>query len=286
MPIRDTDVVFDTDSMAPANTGLIPRDYQSFPVGYYQQGYQFGMRAVKDIELIPFEEWPERIRQKDADKSWLSDIWDALNIDALDQDGQGYCWSYSTTGAVMSLRARMGLPTVRLSGHALACIIKNYRDEGGWGALSLDAAMNGLTKNGRTYKGIPSVLSWKEQSMSPSNDTAACWENAALHAPTEGFVDVEARVYDRELSAHQIGSLLLSDIPVISDYNWWGHSVQLQRIADQAPAKSPRDPSRYATGCRNSWGNKWGIRGFGLLVGSKAWPNGAVAPRACVVSQR
>lgn len=182
---------------------------------------------------------------------------------------------YSGTAAVMLLRAKANMPYVRLSAHAGACIIKNYRDQGGWGAQGLDRLRS---------HGQPSVQHWPEKSMNRSNDKPETWENAALHKVTEGFIDLDAAQYDRKLSFQQVLTCLLRNIPVIADFNHWGHSVCLMDAVDFAPNKSNRDESRYAVRLINSWTDNWGTRGTGVLTGRKAIPDGATAPRAVVVS--
>ena len=167
------------------------------------------------------------------------------------------------------------MPYVRLSAHAGACVIKNYRDQGGWGAQGLDRLRS---------HGQPSVQFWPEKSMNRANDKPGTWENAALHKVTEGFIDLDAAQYDRKLSFQQVLTCLLRNIPVIADFSHWGHSVCLMDAVDFAPNKSNRDESRYAVRLINSWTDNWGTRGTGVLTGRKAIPDGATAPRAVVVS--
>lgn len=275
--------------------GLVPRNYGTHPRGCYESA------PALDFPLIPRSEWPERIRDKEAAKSRLSDIRLTGNnggpIPSLDQNGKGYCWAHSTTGTVVILRALANLPYVPLSAYAVACVIKNFRDEGGWGALSLDFI---------TQRGVPSSQFWPMQSMSRANDNPATWANAALHKVTEGWIDLTAAVYDRTMSFDQEGTLLLSNTPVVKDESWWGHSIQGLDLVDGnahrdvTRAESGKlattaefelmwgvnDPVTAGFGVRiwNSWGDSWGDRGMGVLTGSKAVSDGAVAPRVTIAS--
>ena len=259
------DVVVDGEKKA---KGLVERDFTKYPQGYLKCAPAWSV----DMPVIPRSEWSDRIKEMVETKSLLSDIrltGDNGNpIPSLDQNGQGYCWAYSSTAAVMMLRAAMGQPYVRLSAHAVACVIKRFRDEGGWGAHSLEFI---------TERGVPSVEFWAEKSMSRSYDTPATWENAKLHRVSEGWVDLSEAVYDRDLTFDQVMTCLLCRIPVVSDFNWWGHSVC---------AIDPVEVERGSFGIRilNSWTDGWGDRGMGVLRGNKAVPDGATAPRVTLPS--
>lgn len=249
--------------------GLIPRDFLKHPVGSYR-GVP-AMRAV-NIPLIPRSEWSARIKHMNEVKSRLSDIRLSGNggqpIPSLDQDGVGYCWGHSSTHGVIINRAIMNQPFVPLSAFAVCATIKNGRDEGGWGAQSLDFIMN---------RGVPAQKYWPQQSRDLSHGTAQCWENAALHKVTHGWVDVEAAQYDRDLSWDQVMTLLLSRVPVVGDFNWWGHSVLLLDPVEI-------EPGSFGVRIWNSWGDTWSDRGMGVLRGSQARPDGAVAPTTTLPS--
>lgn len=278
--------------------GLIPRDFDKHPVGSYANVP--AMHAV-EVPLIDQASWADILKDRTASKSLLSDVRKTGNnggcIDALDQDGVGYCWAHSSTGAVMILRAIANAPYVPLSAFAVAATIKNGRDEGGWGAQSLDFIVE---------RGVPAQSFWPQQSRDLSHGNAACWENAKLHKVTQGFIDLQAAQYDRNLTFAQVATLLLSGIPVIGDFNWWGHSVCLldlvngvsQRMETRADSGKlatvnefekiwgVNDPATGGFGVNilNSWSNSWSNNGEGVLTGSKAIPDGATAPRFSVPS--
>lgn len=258
--------------------GLVPRDYDQFPQGYYASAPAW---SLDDMPMIPMEEWPERIRDMEASKSRISDIYARGNngqrIPSLDQGSFGYCWSYSTTACIQMVRSICNMPFVPLSGHSMACVIKNFKDEGAWGCLSLDFA--------KERGAMPQNL-WPQgndpRSMSHANDTPANWEIAKSFRVVEGWLDLKPAVYDRDMSAQQVATALLSRIPVIGDYNHWGHSVAVMDLVDVYPNRSNRDPMRYGVRLKNSWTDRWGTNGEGILKDSKAWPNGGAAPRVVV----
>lgn len=184
----------------------------------------------------------------------------------------GNCWFYSGTAAVQCLRMRNNQANVRLSGHSGAWVIKNGRNQGGWGAQGLDFLRD---------SGVMPVSLWPEKSMDGRRyNTEANWKVAAEYRVTEGFVDLSVPQYDRELTVHQILTCYLNRIPVISDFNWWGHSVCGLWLYDAYPNRAKNDPKRYAAHeILNSW-NQWGDNGRGILKDSKAFPDSASAPRA------
>lgn len=242
--------------------GYVPRDFVIQPHCATPNAFD----AV-DMPLIPRSEWSDRIKEMERTKSRLSDIRRVANnggiIPSLDQNGQGYCWAYGTGSAIMLARAVMNQPYVRVSPHAVACKIKNFRDQGGWGALSMEFAVK---------YGYPSDEFWPQKSMSRQWDNEKTWENAKLHQVTEGYWDLSKAVYNRNLTWDQVMTLLLCRIPVVVDFNWWGHVVCYEDPVEV-------EPGSFGGRCLNSWSDNWGDKGEAVLRGNKAIPDGAVAPR-------
>lgn len=268
--IIDDDTPADVTHHRQFSRGLIPRDYETIPQGRYATAPAF------DLPLIQRSEWSARIKEMKETKSRLSDIRNTgingQRIPCLDQGRSNYCWGHSAVHAVMLLRARDLQPYVPLSAFAVAAIIKNGRNEGGWGALSL---------NFITEDGVPSQELWPQGSVDLRRKTPAMWANAAQHKVTEGWVDLQAAVYDRNLTFDQMMTLLLCRVPVVVDFNWWGHSVC---------AMDPEEiePGSFGPRILNSWyespGQEWNGDGTAVLRGSRATPDGAVAPRAVMAS--
>ncbi len=237
--------------------GLIPRDYNEHPVGYFAAAKPF------DLPLIPEDEWADRLAEQIATKSQLSDIrnrgMNGQPIPSRDQDGYGYCWAHSSTSACLILRAIMNLPYADLSAFAVACIIRNYRNQGGFGAESLEwIAANG----------IPTSEFWPQRAVDRKLDNAAMRANAAEHRVTE-WMDGEPN------SKAQLVTCLLSGIPVVSDFNWWSHSVLTLDLVSISP---------FQTRIWNSWGDSWSQNGTGILEGRKAIPDGMIMPRVGMAS--
>ncbi|MEM6366305.1 MAG: hypothetical protein AAF745_17890, partial [Planctomycetota bacterium] len=208
--------------------GLIARDPVDFP-----QGYGSGVRKF-DGPLIPWEEFPERIREMEARKMRLSDIRNRRGpnggrIPSTNQGTEGFCWNYSVTSSSMLVRGKANMPFVMLSGHANAWVIKNGRNQGGWSPQGAERAVS---------HGIPSVDFWPERSMSRSHNNTQTWENAKKHRIIEGWADLSLSIYDRNLTAQQVLTCLCQLNPVTLDLMWWRHSVTGMDPLDVYPNRS------------------------------------------------
>src|SRR5215831_9463122 len=226
--------------------GLRPRNYAATPLGHYPTAKPF------DIPLIPQDQWQSLLDQQIAAKAQLSNVRLTGNagqpIPSRDQNGKGYCWAHSSTSANLVVRAINNQPYADLSAYAVACIIKGYRDEGGWGAESLQFIAE---------RGIPTSQYWPQQSMSRSNDKPETWANAGLHKFTD-WIDLDPR------NQAQLVTCLLMGYPVVSDFNWWSHSVCSIDLVSVNP---------FRTRIWNSWGDSWSDKGMGILEAQKAIPD-------------
>lgn len=245
-----------------ANDLLFPR---GFGTGHDpSQIVQEMLSAPTEIPLIPKSEWIPRIRDRKKYKTGLRDsIFKRGKIGPVkDQNGQGYCWFYSVTRSVEYARAIMGLDYVPLSAHSGACVIKNFQNQGGWCGLAAQFIRE---------KGIVPESLWPAKSMSRSYNTEENWKEAEKYKIVEDYVDLTKPVYDQNIPYEYVVSCLLQNIPVVLDYNWWGHSVlgvDLEEIDGQE-----------AIDIDNSWTPGWGDNGTARLQGSRRVPDGAIATR-------
>lgn len=240
--------------------GLIPRDFRQYPVGYMMYAKPF------DLPLLTDEQIEAGMKRQADEKSSLIDLRDkAANgsrMPSYDQNGQGYCWAYSSTCAASLTRVRDGQPYIRLSAHKVGCFVKGYRDQGGWNAQSVEHIAT---------MGVPSEDLWPAKSMSKGNDTPAMRENAAQHKITE-WMDLDDGGANLK---RQIATALLANMPTAVDFNWWSHSVCAVKMVSWNPFK-------YIIW--NSWSDSWSDAGMGVLADSKAIPQGAIACRASSAS--
>lgn len=243
------------DDGQPRMKGLIPRDYSVKPVGCYASMPVFSLPLMTDDEI------EAAIKRKDAEQSWLSDTRETGmyggRVPSRDQNGKGYCWAHSGVSANLLVRARDNQPYEDLSAYAIACIIKNYRDEGGWGAEGLQWQID---------NGVPTSKTWPQQSMSRSNDNAAMRAEAEKYKVNGSWMDMQPR------DKRALATALCRNDPVVVDFNWWSHSVCACRLKSWGS-----NGSNLKITIWNSWGDSWSSNGMGDLSGSKAVPDGQVA---------
>lgn len=239
--------------------GLEPRDFKAVPYGSLEFAQPFPDKLVVDRA-----EWKDRLHLQKKDRSRLIDARarggpNGGIIPARDQNGKGYCWAHSTVSCALLLRAMMNEPYADLSAYHIAATIKNYRDEGGYNAQSVKFMAE---------HGCATSKTWPQQSMDRSlKNKPEVLEDAARFKLT-GWFELEPRNVDHLVSAY------LHGMAVVSDYNWWGHSVGGMALEEV----DPKNPVESLIGwILNSWGQKWSQEGAGMLKGKKFLPDAAIA---------
>ena len=264
IPVYDPDI--DADDLYPkdATFGLVPRDYSQDPESLFA--------PPSEMTLIPESEWDARFDEQERLKSSLEHIYLAGSsgspaFELLSQNGHGYCWAYSVGHSMMLDRLRRNLPLVRLNPHSVAAIIKRGRDEGGWCGLSAKFCR----ENGMALQGN-GLGQWPLHSRDLRYDTPQLRAEMAKYKIDEDWVDLTRQVYDQNLTMAQVATCGFLNIPGPGDYNWWGHSVCRVRWVRI-------ERGSWGQLILNSWPN-WGRYGLGVLRGSKAICNGALAIRS------
>ena len=116
-----------------ATYGFVERDYEIYPEAMFA--------PPSEMVLIPESDWDAYYDAQEEQESSLEHIYlsgpgGTPAFVNLDQNGDGYCWAYSTGQSIMMDLLRRNKPVPRLNPHATAAIIKGGRDEGGWCGLS------------------------------------------------------------------------------------------------------------------------------------------------------
>jgi len=183
----------------------------------------------------------------------------------LDQNGDGYCWAYSTGGAVMMRRLALHLPFVRLNPHSVAAIIKGGRDEGGWAGLSLAKAREiGYAEEGKG----PGQWPLHSRNAAYFKDEAVR-ESMLKYRITDDWYDLGKPAYSQQLKDAQRWTCMFNGCPVPTDRNVWGHST-----CDIRYVRIEKGSWGWLT--LNSW-KGWGRRGLAVLRGKYLKSDGAVS---------
>lgn len=246
-------------------TGAIPRDYDEDPV--LMNDSPASMTLMTDDEL------DAAYASHEANQSSLVHMFlrgGQPAFDLLDQNGHGYCWSYSTGHAIMFDRMKQNLPLVRLNPHATAAIIKKGRDQGGWSGLSMKFGR----ENGYAVEG-DGPGEWPLHSRNLKYDTPELRASMELHKSEEEWYDLGKREYDQKLTKRQILTQLMQNNPCPVDYNRFGHAMC----------------AVYASKVNGVWVpivmNSWKSFGhYGLAGLYDMWPDNSVALRASTPSSR
>jgi len=270
-PIGANEVIIDSKNYKRFLTPVVdgePRKMGLWPQHPMKSQLRAEVAGSFDIPLIPESEWADRLAQKIKDQSQLSDIRNqgmfGKRIPSRDQDGEPYCWAHSSTSAALIARAVNNQPYADLSAFAVACMIKNYRSEGGWSEESLKFIES---------RGIPTSKTWPQQSKSRANDKPETWAEAKENRFTPEWMNLTSG--NKALIKQQLVTCLLLGIPCTTDYSWWSHAI----IALDLVSLSP-----FRIRIWNSWGDSWSEGGTGILEASKAIPDDSQAPRVITLA--
>lgn len=222
-----------------------------------KRGYRSANVESFPLPLIDESEIEDRIRQQEKDQNSLQHLRDCMGpggtrIKSTDQGNRGYCWFHSGTSAMLLARAAANQVHVDLAPYMGACIIKNYRDQGGNGDEGLDFIAE---------VGICTSAFWPQRSVSRSNDTPEMRADAKLHRAQKWYA---LDTNDRQTLKRQMATCYLLNMPTVNDYNRWTHSVGGARLVSWKPFKHR---------IWNSWSDEWSDDGMGDLDGDGWLPD-------------
>lgn len=250
------------DIPAGQSRGLVPRDWRSAPHG---EAWLGASKFPKHL-VIPRNEWDQRIAEMESTKSRLSDLILEIGLECKDQNGTNFCWINAPTHCVeimlcLQNQKREDGSLIVLSPASIGCIIKNFRNQGGWGQEGLDKIIE---------RGLCDVRDWPPNAIDRKFNTEAAWQIAKRYRVTEWW-DLTPRSFDEKMSCH------FMRIPTADGYNWWSHEV-----TGYDPVKVR--PGVYGARERNSWAMSYGDKGFFILEERKATPDDCCCPRVILPS--
>lgn len=197
-------------------------------------------------------ELKEQIAYRKANRIGLIGRSKAAGVGIKNQNGTNYCWAFGTIRMLELTRLQMGEEHVPLSPASVACLIKNYKNNGGWGGECLA----GIKKWGVAPESL-----WPEHAIDKRYDNEQSREARKAFNVTD-FVDIPDDFYS-------VMTLLVRDIPCSVAFDWWGHLV--------CAVEPDIVNNQLGYWIDNSWNTTWGTAGRGFITGSKADPSEAYA---------
>lgn len=215
------------------------------------------------LDVIPYEEWPDRIADQERNKSSLEHIWADSGMGVLNQGSLNFCWAFSVVGALMIERAMMGLPFERLSPSSVAAPITGYRNVGGY----IENAILGCRDTGAAPESLVPMCTLRANDFKPKWREAASKFKVTMANDIPG---VDQFINGQRVSAHQIqGSQLLLNRPMPNEITRMAHSMMSIRVLDRYQKLPATDYRRYGVRGLNSWGKEWGNLGWYVMEGGQ-----------------
>ena len=212
------------DGQQQSERGYVPRDFSADPLA---SGYGAKLLPQALLDKWPRESWKARIEELERTgqdipsilrRSFDAGIWRGLN-----QDPTNYCWCYGVAHNLMVIRLLNNEPFLRLSPYSVACIVKNFRNIGGWGSqANAQACKEGMATEQFWPMEKPGMTSQQRRSanMNAINNgreyLAGSRANAALKTVKEWY-DLPSRSWEHKMAC------LCEPLPVASGYNRIGH---------------------------------------------------------------
>jgi hypothetical protein len=196
--------------------------------------------AADESFLIPRDQWPDLIADKDRSRSWLQDLCDDLGIPCKNQDGLGYCHGYGPVTAYEVCDAIAGNPYIDYSAESVAGRVVGWQNRGGDPEEDLQVLIN---------EGC-CPASWMDKPNSLAHGRwKTGWEQEALkHRAVEYYIP-KSKLWDWACTC------ALRNLPTSPWYNWWGHCISGSYRLKNENGKIYRLD-------RNNWGMGWGDRGY------------------------
>lgn len=198
---------------------------------------------MAEADLIPEEQWPDLIADKDRAKSWLYDIVLDQKIPCKDQDGLGFCHGYGPVTCLEVMRCFAGFPYKNLSAESVAGRVTGWSNRGGDPEEDLEV----LAK----YGACEAAFMDRPNSISPARWKAGWEQNALLYRATEFLSGIRSKMWE------VAGTAALRSQATSPWFNWWSHCISgSYKLKYDAATKTIWRMDR------NNWGADWGDDGF------------------------
>lgn len=207
--------------------GHVDRDWKKNPFGSLDFARPYSRTTLDRRGLI------ERIKEKDANNSWMTDIIRQCKRPVLNQQNTNFCHSNAPTGAVMTKQCLMSGKWEELSAASVGAQVTNYTNTGNWGGNALKQIVK---------FGITTLKYW------PLN----YWRTSQYWTPEAKAEALKNQITDWEETEEgnflQLATLVCADIPCFIGVPNWGHEVEVTQILYN------EDKDVFSVYGPNSWG--------------------------------
>ena len=206
------------------------------------------------IVLYDPKEIGERLEEMWAASASLMHL--AYQFDSLHQT-RGTCWIHGTCGAARLLLAKANVPHRIPSPASVAYhCYTNFGVNGGYPSLGVDKFQQ---------HGASTTATWPENGHNRSHDTAA-----SRAERQHNWLEEVVLLGSGESGFWKSMSAICQGFPVGMSFSWWKHYVKA--------CWGRLDNREVKLGIRNTWGNNgYGDKGFGLLAGTRKYPQWSCA---------
>lgn len=188
-----------------------------------------GSRFARSIGLTPvYEAIPDRLidwndlegviahshEKQNFPMYYLQDTWCPRGT-KYDQNGLGYCWTWSGTGCVMTTRATENKPTVLLAPVSMGYLV-NWANAGNYLESFVEGARN---------DGICPAVDGEMNSHKNSRSYWSQYNDKRKLYRLDAVWDTDSDASDKE-RARQCISILSYGKSCYCALNWWGHAIE------------------------------------------------------------
>lgn len=215
---------YDTDTQS--HILLAQRGYEAVPE-VFPRRTRYGDSDALKLGLDPVESVPDVLVTKDAYKAVIADCharqifpmyhqhasWAPVGFQ-YNQNGLGYCWTWSGTGAVMDVRATEGKETVLLAPVSMGYLV-GWANRGNY----LESFIEGAKNDGI----CPAINGDVNSHQNSASTWAGLSDKRKLYRLGQVW-DTNPKAGDDVMIQHCL-SILAYGRPLYIAYNWWSHAL-------------------------------------------------------------
>lgn len=200
-----------------------PRDFDN--------GLVYGSAEAFEAGIVPVEAVPNKVIPRDQYKERLAEAHDLKTLPIYhqyatwapkgtfryNQNGLGYCWTWSGTGCLMTTRAMESKETVLLAPVSMGWLV-NWANRGNY----LESYIRGAREKGVAPANYCGGINSTNRRPNTYEDG---WEEARASYRLDQVWDTNPRAGDQTMIQHCL-SILCYGRSLFIAYNWWGHALE------------------------------------------------------------